>query len=168
MEQATSGARPEGLLIRRPGEGEAFWMPGHKITIKAEAADTRGHYGVILSEAPVGTAPPLHVHHGVDEGVWVARGRVRFRCGEREFTLERGSFTLLPHDVPHTFVVEGGEEALMLAMMSPGGSERYFAEAGTPATGAEPPSGPPDLERFARADAMFDAETVGPPLTPAG
>src|ERR1700753_2305972 len=94
------------LLIVRPEDRQPYWNGTSQITIQAEAADTGGHYGLIVSHAPAGASPPLHTH-GEDEAVWVAEGQVRFRCGDREFTLGPGSYTLLPRGVPHSFRVEG-------------------------------------------------------------
>jgi mannose-6-phosphate isomerase-like protein (cupin superfamily) len=153
------------LLVVGPDDGEAFWVGGHKITIEAGAADTDGHYGLIVSRASVGTSPPLHIHHGVDEGVFVVSGEVRFRCGDRDLTVGPGSFVLLPREVPHTYLVVGDEDAVMLGLLSPGGSERYFADIGEPTTGPAPAPGPPDPEAVRRADQRWDTESVvGPPL----
>jgi quercetin dioxygenase-like cupin family protein len=156
------------LLIVGPDDGEPFWVGGHRITIKAGGADTDGHYGLIESRPSAGSSPPLHIHHGVDEATWVIQGRVRFRCGERDFTLGPGSFVLLPRDVPHTFLVVGDQDAILLGLLTPGGSERYFADVGEPATSlVPPPPGPPDLEAVRRADERWHTESaVGPPLRP--
>ena len=150
------------LLIVRPEDRQPYWNGTSQITIQAEAADTGGHYGLIVSHAPAGASPPLHTH-GEDEAVWVAEGQVRFRCGDREFTLGPGSYTLLPRGVPHSFRVEGDTGAVMVGLLSPGGGEGYFAEAGVPVTGPNPPQ--PDLERITRANAKYGNEHVGPPLT---
>ena len=156
------------LLIVGPNDGESFWVGGHQITIKAGGTDTDGLYGLIESRVSVGNGPPLHIHHGVDEAVWVIQGQVRFRCGERDFTVGPGSFVLLPRDVPHTFLVVGEQDAIMLGLLTPGGSERYFADIGVPVTSpTPPPPGPPDLEAVRRADERWNTESlVGPPLRP--
>jgi mannose-6-phosphate isomerase-like protein (cupin superfamily) len=140
------------LLVVGPSDGEAFWVGDRKITIQAGAAATDGHYGLIVSRVSAGTSPPLHIHHGVDEGVFVMSGDVRVRCGDRDLTVGPGSFVLLPRDVPHTFLVVGDEDALMLGLLSPGGSERYFADIGEPATGPAPVSGQVDPKAVRPAD----------------
>jgi hypothetical protein len=45
----------------------------------------------------------------------VLEGRARFRCADEDIAAGPGSFVFLPRDMPHTFVVEGGENAHMLA-----------------------------------------------------
>jgi quercetin dioxygenase-like cupin family protein len=157
-----TGSAIDRLLIVRPEDRESYWAGSSQITIQAEAADTDGHYGLIVSRAPAGSSPPLHVH-GVDEAVWDSSGQVRFRCGDHEFTLGPGSFALLPRNIPHSFLVEGDTGAVMVGLVSPGGSERYFAEAGAPVTGPTPP--PPDLERIQRANDKYGNDHLGPPMT---
>src|SRR5215472_16639474 len=88
------------------------------------------------------TSPPLHIHHREDESFWVLEGQVRFRCGDEDIDAGPGSFVFLPRDVPHTFVVEGDEGAHLLTLLTPGGFERYFVEAGRPPEGhGLPPPG---------------------------
>jgi quercetin dioxygenase-like cupin family protein len=157
-----TGTEIDRLLIVGPQDRESYWAGSSRITIQAQAADTEGHYGLIVSRAPAGSSPPRHVHDA-DEAVWISQGQVRFRCGDREFTLGPGSYALLPRGVPHSFLVEGGTEAVMVGLLSPGGSERYFAEAGPPVTGPTPP--PPDLERIQRANEKYGCDHVGPPMT---
>jgi len=153
-------AMTEGLLIVPAGAGEPRWIGSSRITIKAQAAQTRGGYGLILSETCRGASPPLHIHHTADEAMWVISGRIRVRCGDHEFTLEPGGFALLPRGVPHTFLAE--EDTTMLGLLTPGGTEAYFA-AGPIATSPTPP--PIDAERLQRAAEENECEFVGPPMT---
>jgi quercetin dioxygenase-like cupin family protein len=147
------------------GEGRALWFGANRVTITATGEDTDGSYGAWVTWAPPGSSPPLHTHRGVDEAFWIAEGRVRFRVGDRDFVLGPGGYALLPRDMPHTFIVEGPSDAVMFGMLSPGGSEQYFADAGRPARSEGlPPAGPPDMERLMRAGAAHGIAIVGPPL----
>ncbi len=87
---------------------------------------------------------------------------MRVRCGDDEFPLAAGAFAFLPRGVPHTFIAE--EDTAMLGLITPGGTEAFFAEGGPVATSATPP--PPDLERLQRAAGHNQCEFVGPPLSP--
>jgi quercetin dioxygenase-like cupin family protein len=148
-------------------EGESVWFLQNRMTVKAFAEDTGGAFGLVESRIAAGASPPLHVHRREDEAFFVIEGEVRFRCGDRELLAGPGSFVFLPRDVPHTFVVEGDDDAHMLTLMTPGGGERFFLEGGRPPEGPGlPPPGPPDIARLQRAASLFASEIVGPPLAP--
>jgi mannose-6-phosphate isomerase-like protein (cupin superfamily) len=148
-----------------PGAGEALWFGPNRMTIKAQARQTGGGFGLVESWVPAGASPALHVHHGEDESFYVLEGELRFVCGEREFLARTGSFVFLPRDVPHTFRVEGNRDARLLTLLTPGGMERFFADAGRPAEGPGlPPAGPPDIALQSRVAPLYGNEIVGPPL----
>src|SRR4051794_6632088 len=112
------------------GEGEETWFQPNRMTIKATAEVTGGAYGLVEAWIRAGSSPPLHVHHREDEAFFVLAGQVRFHCAGRDIVAGPGAFVFLPRDVPHTFIVEGDEDARMLTLLSPGGGERFFLEGG--------------------------------------
>lgn len=155
--------------VQAAADGEALWFTTNRITIKARAEDTGGAFGLIEAQAPPGASPPLHVHHREDETFWVLEGEVSVRCGEDTFRLGAGDFAFLPRGVAHTFVVEGEAPARFVNVITPGGFEGFFADAGRPAEGPGlPPAGPPDVELLARVSAAYDSELVGPPMAAGG
>jgi mannose-6-phosphate isomerase-like protein (cupin superfamily) len=148
-----------------PGVGEDTWFGPNRMTVKATAEQTGGAFGLVESWVPAGSSPPLHVHRREDESFWVIEGRVRFRCADEEFVAEAGTFVFLPRDVPHTFVVEGTETAHILTLLTPGGMEQFFVDAGrTPEGEGLPPAGPPDIERMKNVSGQYGSEIIGPPL----
>ena len=150
-----------------PGEGETSWFLTNHMTVKATAEMTGGAFGLVESWVAPGSSPPLHVHHREDEAFWVLEGELTFRCGDRTFSAGPGSFTFLPRDVPHTFVVEGEAPAHVLTLLTPGGCERFFVDGGRPAEHEGlPPAVPPDTEKLRPVAAEYDSEFVGPPLQP--
>jgi quercetin dioxygenase-like cupin family protein len=149
-----------GLVVVGADEGEARWVGASRITMKATAEQTNGGFGLVTSEVAQGTSPPLHIHHTADEAVWVLSGRIRVRCGDDEVVLEPGGFVFLPRGIPHTFLAE--QDSVMLGLLSPGGTEAFYLDAGLPVTGSTPP--PPDPARMERAAAQHACEFVGPPL----
>jgi quercetin dioxygenase-like cupin family protein len=151
-----------GLHVVPAGQGEPHWIGSSRITLKATAAQTAGGYGLIVSEVARGASAPLHVHHTAEEGIWVISGRILVRCGAEQFTLGPGGYASLPRGVAHTFLAE--QDTTMLGLVTPGGTESYFAEGGPVATSATPP--PPDLDRLRQAAEKYQCEIVGPPLTP--
>jgi mannose-6-phosphate isomerase-like protein (cupin superfamily) len=152
-----------------PGEGDATWFLTNRMTMKATARMTNGAFGLVESLIVPGFSPPMHVHHREDESFYVLEGTVRMQCGDRTFEATAGAFVFLPRGVPHSFVVEGDTPARMLTLMTPGGGEAFFQEAGRPAERVGlPPAAPLDIATLKRVGAMFESEIIGPPLIPAG
>lgn len=165
----SSSMTAEDASVLGPGEGPAIWFLRNRMTIKATARSTGGAYGLVESLIAPGFSPPLHVHHREDEAFWVLEGELSMRCGERTFRARAGSFVFLPRDVPHTFVVEGDAPARMLTLLTPGGGEGLFVEAGRPAErDGLPPVAPLDVEGLKRVSERYGAEIVGPPMAPIG
>ncbi|TGS14982.1 cupin domain-containing protein [Mesorhizobium sp. M2E.F.Ca.ET.209.01.1.1] len=150
-----------------PGEGEAIWFLRNRMTVKATEASTGGGFGLLESLIAPGFSPPLHVHRREDESFYVLEGELTMKCGDRIFRAPAGSFVFLPRNVPHTFVVEGDKPARMLTLLTPGGGEGVFIDAGRPAEGEGlPPASPPDIEALKRVSARYEAEIIGPPMAP--
>jgi mannose-6-phosphate isomerase-like protein (cupin superfamily) len=167
MTSSTNGA--EQACFVEPGEGQTVWFLRNRVTIKATAESTGGAYGLFESFIAPGFSPPLHVHHREDEAFWVLEGELSMRCGDRTFRAAAGAFVFLPRDVPHTFVVEGGRPARMLTLITPGGGEAFFVEAGRrPEHDGLPPATPPDIPMLQRVGAKFGFDIVGPPMAPTG
>lgn len=106
-------------------------------------------------------------NHREDEAFWILEGQLTMRCGKQELSLGAGSFVLLPRDVPHTFLVEGDTPARILTLLTPGGSEAFFAVAGRTAESADlPAAAPPDIAALSAAAQQFEIEILGPPMRP--
>jgi quercetin dioxygenase-like cupin family protein len=147
-------------------EGEGTWFNGNLMLLKATAESTNGAYGLVDSWLPAGQSPPLHIHHREDEAFYVLEGELTFQVGDTTLTAGPGSYTFAPRGIPHTFVVES-DGAHVLTLISPGGGERYFVDAGRPPEREGlPPAGPPDIESLKRYAEAYGNEIVGPPLKP--
>jgi len=135
------------------------------MTIKATAGSTGGAYGLVESLIAPGFSPPLHVHRREDETFWILEGNLTLRCGDQTFRADAGSYVFLPRDVPHTFVVDDGAPARLLTLLTPGGGEGLFVQAGRPAAGdGLPPIEPLDLNSLRSAGEAYGTEIVGPPM----
>jgi quercetin dioxygenase-like cupin family protein len=158
MHTATAGAT---------AVGDTFWWQGARMRILARAGDTGGALGVVEARFPKGFGPPLHVHRREDEALHVISGEVRFRQGDRDFTEGAGGFVWTPRGVPHAFRVLS-DEAHVLVLVSPGGFERMFEEAGVPVRdlAEEPPVTEYDPEAARAVAGRFGFEVVGPQLEP--
>ncbi len=145
---------------------EAIWAVGMLVTLELSAERTDGRAEICEYRAPAGYGPPLHVHDEQAEFFRVLEGRVRFRLGDDERVCGPGESAFLPAGVPHTFLVEGGEEARMLHVCTPPGLWAFHRELGEPAPELRvPPPGPVDVAAGAAAAARHGMRVVGPPLS---
>ena len=154
--------------VVRPDEGEAVWFLHGRMAIKATAKTTNGAFGLTEAMIPPGFSPPMHIHHREDESFYVLEGELTIRCGDDTFSAPAGTFVTLPRGVPHGFVVVSETPVRMLNLMTPGGGEGFFVEAGRPALAEGlPPAGPLDIERLKQASIKYESELVGPPMVAA-
>lgn len=146
-----------GYALDRDG-GRQVWFLDTRMTVKAAAGFT-----LLEWSAPVGFAPPLHVHHGEDEAFYLLDGELRVACGERRWTIGPGGFVFLPREIPHSFVVTDGP-VRGLQITSPAGFEGFIDELGRPPEhdGLPEPS-VPDVARLAEVSARYGNEILGPP-----
>jgi quercetin dioxygenase-like cupin family protein len=144
---------------------DTYWWQGSVMEIKARAEDAGGALGVLEGRFfEEGYGPPLHVHSGEHEAMYVLEGRIRFRVGDDELVAGAGTWVWQPRGVPHAFRVES-EGARALVIFTPGGLERMFEEGGVPAGGsAEPRQQEYDLEAAAELAKRYRFEVVGPQL----
>jgi quercetin dioxygenase-like cupin family protein len=135
-------------VVRQPGEGEAFWMLGGLYEIKASSDETDDQATIVEMRVPAGSGPPPHTHPG-GEAVYVLEGTVRYHIEDEVFEGGPGSFFYMPEGTWENF--EPTSEIHLLVIYTPGGVEKFFAEAGEPAQRREippPMSEPPDVERI--------------------
>lgn len=150
-------------IIRRAGEGEAIWFDGGLLTITAAAEDTGGAFASFEYEAPRGKASPLHRHPDADETFWLLEGSIKVHVDGVEHEGTQGATFVFRRDVPHAFVITS-ETARLIMMLTPGGGENFFREAGSPAQRRElPPPSERNLEQFQAAAAGNGVVLLGPP-----
>lgn len=113
-----------------------------------------GELGLVHIRHAAGEMPPLHVHHGEDEGFYVIDGSLTLYLPGESVELGAGDFYLAPRGVPHTFE-SGPDGAELLVPSVPSGFAR-FVEA---VAALDDPS-PEDLTRVA---AEHEIEILGPP-----
>ena len=151
-------------VVRQQGDGDAIWMLGGLYEVKAAADETGGALTVMEMTIPPGMGPPPHVHDG-GESVYVLEGSVRYHIGDEEVEGGPGSFFYVPEGVVENFEPTGDSNLRVLVMYTPGGIDKFFAEAGEPAQARElppPPSAPPDVERLAEIGARYGLEIRQP------
>ena len=148
--------------IRNAGEGDAYWVLGGLYEVKLSGEETNGAVTVMHFTIPEGMGPPLHVHDG-DETVTVLEGRARFHIGGDTVELGPGSVVYFPAGTQETFEPIG--RVRLAVAYTPGGIDRFFAEAGEPARSrAIPPAPePPDFEHLAAVAGRHGLHLLPPP-----
>ena len=150
-------------VVRRSGEGDAYWFLGGLYEVLLSSDDTNGKTTIMQFTIPEGAGPPPHIHN-CDEEVYVVDGTAKYNIGGELLDVAAGSIVHLPAGTTETFVPQGTFK--MLATYSPGGIEKFFAEVGEKAQRREvppPPSEPPDFEKIAAAGAKHGLELQAPP-----
>ena len=149
-------------VVHAQGEGEALWMLGGLYETRLSAAETGGTASVIEFTVPVGASPPPHIHDQ-DEVVYILEGTARFHADGTTKEAGPGSVLFFPRGTQETF--EPTSTMRMLAVYTPGGIDRFFAEAGEPAQRREippAPTGPPDAEKLASIGARYGLKLIPP------
>jgi quercetin dioxygenase-like cupin family protein len=149
-------------VVRARDEGDAIWMLGGRYDVKVAGDETDGAMTVVEMWMPAGMGPPPHTHPGA-ESVYVLEGKVSYHIGDETFEGGPGAFFHVAAGTVENF--EPIEETRVLVTYTPGGIEKFFAEAGEPASGPglpPPPDGPPDIERIASIAAQYGMD-IQPP-----
>ena len=147
-----------------PGEGESVWLVGDLIEVRLSAEDTGGAYSMIEETSPPGGGPPPHLHRDEDEALCVLEGEVEFLLGEGTIPAGAGTCVHVPRGTLHTFKNVGTSPSRVLGVFTPGGFERFFLEAGEPATeGSSAPEGEPDVGRLVEIGQKYGLEIPPPP-----
>ncbi|QPH53826.1 cupin domain-containing protein [Pontivivens ytuae] len=144
-------------IHRGAGDGTPNTAFGIARTISISAAETGGAFGVFRETVEEGQGPPLHIHWREHELFTVLSGRVRFVCGEDEFTAGEGDLVMIPPGLQHTFVGVEPAGSVVQVILTPGRGADFFGET----EGLNPAE---DKARVEEIAAAYDLEFVGPPL----
>ena len=128
--------------------------------MRASSDDTGGELTAMEMTIPPGMGPPPHVHQG-GESVYVLEGRVRYHIAGDVHEGGPGTFFYVPAGIEENFEPADDNPVRLLVIYTPGGMDRFFAEAGEPAERREipPPSDtPPDLERLSAVAEKYGLE----------
>ncbi len=158
MQEGQSGAHVP------PDQGQSVWLVGDRITVKLASEDTGGRYSMVEEVTPPQGGPPPHAHSNEDEALYVLEGEVEFLLGEETIPAGAGSCVYAPRGILHTWRNIGASSSKVLTIITPGGLEQFFLEAGEPAPeGSSPPEGEPDVERLISLAAKYGVEIPPPP-----
>lgn len=141
-------------LVPAPA-GTPTVLAGDLYTVKRRAAETGGRLGLVHFAVPPGGGPIPHVHRMEEEAFYVLDGTLSLHADGLRTHAGPGSLILLPRGLPHGFHNLTAAPAAMLCLLSPGGGEQFFVEAGHP-PGPAGATGKPDPAEIARILAVAD------------
>jgi quercetin dioxygenase-like cupin family protein len=111
--------------------------------------------------APPRTAGPnWHVHTNEDEALYVFAGEMTVAVGDERHQVSSGMLAWLPRGVPHTFANLSDEPVWAVALATPAGFERLFAEQQKYTASL---SGPPDREALMAISAQYGVTAIDRP-----
>ena len=144
-------------IVVGSGEGEEIRSPlGGRVRFLARGEETGGAASIMDVANGPGDGPPLHVHPGLDEWIYILEGEVRWKLGDEMKRGPTGCSVFIPRGLPHTWQVVGDAPARMLVAFLPAGMEGFF-EALSMLTDFDP-------DAFRRVGAENGMDVVGPPL----
>jgi quercetin dioxygenase-like cupin family protein len=143
------------VVARKGDEGPAYWLLGGLYEIRVSSDETNDRATVVRITVPAGSGSPPHTHPG-DETLYVLSGELSVHIDGDTVSAGPGSSLFFPAGTREWF--EAQTEAQVLAIYTPGGVDRFFAEVGEVAlarTLPPPSDSPPDFERLVRVAGQY-------------
>lgn len=108
-----------------------YHVLGATISITADSKDTDDEYAILDMLVPPGFENGLHTHEP-SEVFHVIEGEIRLHIDGDDAVLGPGSSGYVPAGIVHGFENSGDVVSRVIAVMSPGGAEQFFAAVGEP------------------------------------
>ena len=134
---AVDGGSPVAAELLGPDDGKRFQLGPIEIRVKEDGSGTRQRLSVAEFRGKNYRIPP-HTHTEHDENIFVVKGPIQVRLGDRTFTAETGSSFTIPVHVPHSMWNETSNETSFLNIIAPARYLEYFRELSLAATEALP------------------------------
>ncbi|QSJ20510.1 cupin domain-containing protein [Nostoc sp. UHCC 0702] len=113
-----------------PSPSSTYLVLGDLYTLLAEGKDTGGTYGLVEALMQPQSSVALHIHDQMDEAHYILEGEIEYQLDQQTMVATSGTFIRLPKGEYHGFKNIGTKPAKILYLLTPGGSEQFFAEVG--------------------------------------
>lgn len=147
---------------------DQLWFGNTLVKIAISAADGADGLCVIEHHAPLGEAPPLHVHQREDEIFILLAGEMRFQVGDQTIRASAGDRLLAPKGIAHAFCVVSPAGARFLTVTRGQDFETMVRAAGRPALSdglPDPVQPTPDMiAGLVQLCAANRIDIIGPPI----
>ena len=128
-----------------PAKGSTIAVGALGVRFLVEAEDSGGSATVFECDVPANARMPApHSHDAFEETVYGLRGRTIYTVAGERIEIGPGDSVCVKRGVVHSFANEGQEDAMFLAIITPGVfGAAYFREVGDVIAAAQ--GGPPDI-----------------------
>jgi len=155
-----------GFSVAAGGDrfGEHVKLGGEANDCKVSAQDTDGAMCVFEFTSGEGCGGwPRHLHHDLDEWIYVIEGELDFQIGDKRFRLGAGESLFLPRKVAHVWGCLSGKPCKIVNVYQPAGRmEEFFREI---SKFNDPPIHEAlSLDEFKRFFEDYGMKLLGPPL----
>ena len=145
-----------GGYVLQPAEGRLIDLGGFSMSVKATDEETDGMFTLLEAEEPPDFGPPLHIHHGIAEALYVLEGEYIIFIRDTETRCPAGSFIFIPAETPHGFRV-GRVASRKLNLYLPASMVGYFDDLSEAMK-----KGEADAERLSEIATRYAMEVIGP------
>jgi mannose-6-phosphate isomerase-like protein (cupin superfamily) len=150
----------QGPRVVGPGDGLAVDLGSLGVRFMVWGEESGGGFSLVEHPIPPRTlAAPLHRHANEDEYSYVLEGRMGAKLGDDVVHADAGTLVFKPRGQWHTFWNAGDGPCRILEIISPGGFEHLFREAGGD---PESMTGETAAALDARYGLEVDYESIGP------
>lgn len=156
--------KQQAVKLLSPKQASAVSISGMIFHFLATSADTGGEYALMEITILPEIGPPTH-RHREQEAFYVLEGKFQFYVGDRTITGTAGTFVNIPSMLFHGWRNVGESIGRLQCLVTPGGMESFFMEAGHPVTDPAAPPIPPthaDLERQLALTSKYGIEVMPP------
>ncbi|MDQ2138240.1 cupin domain-containing protein [Alcaligenaceae bacterium C4P045] len=155
------------LKIRHSTQPADYAFLGARVRILLSGDHTGGQFSLLDGTLPSGSDSGMHIHRHEDESIHLVAGELEVTIGERTSYLSAGDSCFTPRGTPQRVRNLSDLPAKVVIVMTPGGHDRFVAQAGERlAPGQRLPDVVP-LSRPAREQFLTVASAYGVDMVPA-
>ena len=138
-----------------PGAGSPAAIRRFGTLVKVHADDTGGQYSVLEHTLePETLAMPMHRHRLETKTLYAIEGSLTVQIDNEVYVAAPGASLVVPAGMMHTMWNETDRRVRFLAIIAPGGLERYYGEVAA----LVPTRGKPDMDGVIATSARYGIE----------
>ncbi len=154
-DRPTQARTSPGARYSAPGAGVPAAIRRFGTLVKVAATDTGGRYSLLEHALePETLAMPMHRHLRETKTFYAVEGSLTVQIGSEVFIATPGASILVPAGTMHTMWNETERRVRFLAVVAPGGVERYYEEVAA----VVPARGRPDIDAVLAASGRHGIE----------